>query len=143
MRPDLRASMVRWLHRGAPGRIGAFRRIQVMASPPVPRSTPPFWYTAAPLLLQAAVAWLQLLGPEAIAGTHEATQFSVPAGTPDENMQAGADFARELYPNVDVSFWDSESGSLSASRVEDGQVNCVVRASPQTGEALKPLGRFL
>jgi len=103
------------------------------------RSSPPFWSLA----LKAAVVWLELVVPDAMAGTHEASNFSVPAGSPDEYMQAGAAFARELDPNVEISFWDSESGSLSVSRVESGRVTCVVRASPDVGEALKPLGRFL
>ena len=107
------------------------------------RSSPPFWSLAAPLALKAAVVWLELVVPDAMAGTHEASNFSVPAGSPDEYMQAGGAFARELDPNVEISFWDSESGSLSVSRVESGRVTCVVRASPDVGEALKPLGRFL
>jgi hypothetical protein len=114
-----------------------------MDSPPVSRPPPPFWLAAVPLVLKAAVLGLQLLAPDAIAGTHEATQFSVPAGSPDEYMQAGAEFARELYPTVEISFWDSESGSLSVSRVEGDRVKCILRESPDIGEALKPLGRFL
>jgi len=112
-------------------------------SSPASRSTPPFWLAAAPLVLKAGVVWLQLLGPDAMAGTHEVTQFSVPAGSPDEDMQAGAEFARELDPSVEISFWNSESGSLSVSRVEGDSVNCILRESPNIGEALNPLGRFL
>jgi hypothetical protein len=107
------------------------------------RSNPPFWSAAAPLVLRAGVVWLTLIASAAMAGTHEATQFSVPAGSPDEYMQAGAEFARELDPNVEISFWDSQSGSLSVSRVDGDRVKCVLRASPDIGEALKPLGRFL
>jgi hypothetical protein len=107
------------------------------------RSNPPFWSSAAPLVLTAGVVWLQLFVPDATASTHEATEFSVPAGSPDEYMQAGATFARELDPNVEISFWDSQSGSLSVSRVEGDRVKCILRASPDIGEALKPLGRFL
>jgi hypothetical protein len=112
-------------------------------SSPASRATPPFWLAAAPLVLKAGVVWLQLLVPDAMAGTHEATQFSVPAGSPDEDMQAGAEFARELYPSVEISFWNSESGSLSVSRVEGDSVRCILRESPDIGEALKPLGSFL
>jgi hypothetical protein len=114
-----------------------------MRSRPSSRSKPSFWSAPAPLVLTAGVAWLQLLAPEAMAETHEATQFSVPAGAPDEYMQAGAAFARELDPNVEISYWDSQSGSLSVSRVEGDRVQCILRASPDIGEALKPLGRFL
>jgi len=114
-----------------------------MCSRPSPRSKPSFWSAPTPLVLTAGVAWLQLLAPEAMAETHEATQFSVPAGAPDEYMQAGAAFARELDPNVEISYWDSQSGSLSVSRVEGDRVQCILRASPDIGEALKPLGRFL
>ena len=93
------------------------------------RSIPPLWLAAAPLILKAGVVWLALAGAAAIADTHEATQFSVPAGSPDEYMQAGAAFARKLDPNVEISFWDSQSGSLSVSRVEGDRVSasCVNR----------------
>jgi hypothetical protein len=86
---------------------------------------------------------LQLFVLDARAGMHEATAFSVPAGSPDEYMQAGAAFARELDPNVEISYWDLQSGSLSVSRVEGDRVKCILRASPDIGEALKPLGPFL
>ena len=88
-------------------------------------------------MLKAAVAWLELVVPDAIAGTHESTELFVPAAAPDEDMQVGAAFARELEPNVEISFWDSQSGSLSVSRVEGDRVECI-----DIGEALKPLGRF-
>jgi hypothetical protein len=114
-----------------------------MRSNPASRSSSPFWMAAATLILRAAVAWLELIVPDAMAATHEATEFSVPAGSPDENMQAAAEFARELDPGVEISFWDSQSGSLSVSRVEGDRVKCILRASPDMGEALKPLGRFL
>ena len=107
------------------------------------RSKAPFGSAGLALALKAGVLGLQLVAPDATAGTHEATAFSVPVGSPDETMQAGAAFARELDPNVQISFWDSQSGSLSVSRVEGDQVQCVVRTSPDIGEALKPLGRFL
>src|SRR5258708_16950557 len=58
-------------------------------------------------------------------------------------MQAAAAFARELDPNVEISFWDSQSGSLSVSRMDGDRFKCILRASPEIGEALKPLGRFL
>jgi hypothetical protein len=58
-------------------------------------------------------------------------------------MQAGAKFARELDPAVEISYWDSETGSLSVSRVAGDGTKCVLRFSPDTGQALKPLGRFL
>jgi len=114
-----------------------------MGSPSVSRPTPPFWLAAIPRVLRAGVLCLPLLALGAIAGTHEATQFSVPAGSPDEYMQAAAAFARELDPSVEISFWDSQSGSLSVSRIEGDRVKCILRASPDMGEALKPLGRFL
>jgi hypothetical protein len=110
---------------------------------PAKRSTSPSWLTAAPLLLNVGALSLGLAVADAKARTHEATAFSVPAGTPDEYMQAGAAFARGLDPNAEISFWDSQSGSLSVSRVEGGRVKCIVRASPEIGDALKPLGRFL
>ena len=94
-------------------------------------------------MLKAGVAWLELVVPDAIARTHESTEFFVPAGAPDEDMQVGAAFARELHPNVEISFWDSQSGSLSMSRVEGDRVKCILRESPDIGEALKPLGRCL
>ncbi len=106
-------------------------------------SNSPFRSAAVFLVLRAAVVGLQLLAPDAIAGTREATQFSVPAGSPDEYMQAGAAFGRELDPDVEISFRDSESGSLSVSRVEGDRVKCILRESPDIGEAVKPLGRFL
>jgi len=109
----------------------------------VSRSTASPCLAAAPLILKAAMIWLQVLLPAAIAGTHEATQFSVPSGSPDEYMQAGAEFARELDPNVEISYRDSQSGSLSVSRVEGNSIKCIVRVSSNTGDALKPLGRFL
>jgi len=107
------------------------------------RSNPPFWLAAAPLLLKVGFACLELIVPNAMAETREATEFSVPTGLPDEYMQAAAAFARELDPNVEISFWDSQSGSLSVSRIEGDRFKCILRASPEIGEALKPLGRFL
>ncbi len=107
------------------------------------RSIPLLWLAVAPLIRKTGVVWLALAGPAAMAGTHEATRFSVPAGSPDEYMQAGAAFARKLDPNVEISFWDSQSGSLSVSRVEGDRVKCILRESPDIGDAVKPLGRFL
>lgn len=107
------------------------------------RSSPPSRSAAAPLVLTTGAVLLQLFVLDATAGMHEATEFSVLAGSPDEYMQAGAAFAHELDPNVEISYWDSQSGSLSVSRVEGGRVKCILRASPDIGEALKPLGRFL
>jgi hypothetical protein len=78
-----------------------------------------------------------------LADTREATRFSVPSGSPDENMQAGAAFARKLDPDAEISFRDAQSGSLSVSRVEGEHIKCIVRVSPDAGEALRPLGRFL
>jgi hypothetical protein len=106
------------------------------------RFAPPLW-AAALAILTASAGWLQFLVPGAVAGTHEATRFSVPSGSPDEYMQAGADFARGLEPNVEISYRDAQGGSLSVSRVEGNGIKCIVRVSPDTGEALKPLGRFL
>jgi hypothetical protein len=97
----------------------------------------------APLLLNLGFIGLAALVVDATAETREASAFSVPAGSPDEYMQAGAAFARELDPKVEISFWDSQSGSLSVSRVVGERVKCIVRTSPDMGEALKPLGRFL
>ncbi len=114
-----------------------------MRSRPTLRPDPPFWLAAAPLVLMAGVVGLQSIVLDATAGTHEATQFSVPAGAPDEYMQAGAAFVRELDPNVEIFYWDSQSGSLSVSRVEGDRVKCILRVSPGIAEALKPLGRFL
>jgi len=116
---------------------------QAMCSCRALRSDPSFWSAAAPLVLTAGAVLLQLFVLDATAGMHEATEFSVPTGSPDEYMQAGAAFARELDPNVEISYWDSQSGSLSVSRVEGDRVKCILRASPDIGEALKPLGRFL
>jgi hypothetical protein len=107
------------------------------------RSNPPSWSAAAPLLLMVGFACLELIVPDAMAETHEATEFSVPTGLPDEYMQAAAAFAHQLDPNVEISFWDSQSGSLSVSRVEGDRLKCILRASPDIGEAVKPLGRFL
>jgi len=107
------------------------------------RSTPPLWLAGAPLVLKIAAVWLLIYVPAAIAGTHEATQFSVPSGSPDETMQASAAFAHELDPEAEISFRDTQSGSLSVSRVEGNRIKCIVRVSPAASEALRPLDRFL
>jgi hypothetical protein len=107
------------------------------------RSTSPSWLAAVPLILKAVTVSLVLAVADAEARTHEATAFSVSAGSPDEYMQAGAEFARSLDPKFEITFWDSQIGSLSVSRVEGDGVKCIVRASPGIGDALKPLGRFL
>jgi hypothetical protein len=107
------------------------------------RSTPPLWSVGAPLVLTIAAVGLQIAAPAAFAGTHEATEFSVPSGSPDETMQAAAAFAHELAPDAEVTFRDAQSGSLSVSRVEGDHVKCIVRVSPDASEALKPLNRFL
>lgn len=104
---------------------------------------PPRWLAAAPLVVMALLLWLQCFVSKAVAGTREATQFSVPSGSPDEYMQAAAAFAHELDADAEISFRDSQSGSLSVSRVEGSRIKCIVRVSPDKGEALKPLGRFL
>ncbi len=70
---------------------------------------------AAPVLVTAAFLWLELIVPDVLAATREASEFSVPAGRPDENMRAGAAFARELDPGVEISFWDSQRGSRRSS----------------------------
>jgi hypothetical protein len=98
---------------------------------------------AAVLALIALIGASQWFAPDAFAAPYEATPFSVPAGSPDEDMQAGADFARELYPQVEISYWEAEAGSLSVSRVERDGIRCLLRLSPLAGEALRPLGRFL
>ena len=107
------------------------------------RSTPPLWSVGAPLALTIAAVGLQIAAPAALAGTHEATEFSVPSGSPDETMQAAAAFAHELDPDAEVSFRDAQSGSLSVSRVEGDRIKCIVRVSPNASEALRPLDRFL
>jgi hypothetical protein len=101
------------------------------------------WLAAVPFVVQIAAFGLQCFAPDAVAGTHEASEFSVPSGAPDETMQAAAAFARELDPEAEISFRDAQSGSLSVSRVEGSRIKCIVRVSPDTGEALTPLGRFL
>jgi len=107
------------------------------------RTTEPLWLAAAPLVLNVSAVWLQICAPDAAANPHEATEFSVPAGSPDEYMQAGASFAHELDADAEISFRDSQAGSLSVSRIEGERIKCIVRVSPDIGEALKPLGRFL
>jgi len=114
-----------------------------MGSFPAPRSTRPLWLATAPLLLKASALGLVVLAPAAMAGTHEASRFSVPSGSPDEYMQAAASFANELDPSAEISFRDSQSGSLSVSRIEGDRIQCIVRVSPDSGDALRPLGRFL
>src|SRR5258708_3611238 len=100
-------------------------------------------------LMSAVVTLTSLVGgspsfaQQALAVPSEAAPFSVPAGSPDESMQVGADFARELYPKVEISFWEAETGSLSVSRIEDDSIRCVLRLSPAADDALRPLGRFL
>ena len=78
-----------------------------------------------------------------LVDAREATRFSVPSGSPDEDMQAAATFARGLDPDAEISFRDAQSGSLSVSRVEGERIKCIVRVAPDAGEALKPLDRFL
>jgi hypothetical protein len=116
-----------------------------MSSFPASRTTtPPLWRTTAPRILKASAVSLAIfLTADALADSHEASQFSVPSGSPDEYMQAAATFANELDAAAEISFRDSQSGSLSVSRIEDNRVQCIVRVSPDAGEALKPLGRFL
>lgn len=114
-----------------------------MGSLPASRPTAPLWLVAMPLLVRASPLWLALLAPAALADTHEASQFSVPSGSPDETMRAASAFAHELDPEAEISFRDSQSGSLSVSRVEGSRIKCIVRVSPEAGEALKPLNRFL
>jgi hypothetical protein len=114
-----------------------------MSSLSVTRSTPSLWLAGAPLVLKIAVFGLPIVVPDANAATHEATQFSVPSGSPDETMAAAAAFAHELDPEAEVSFRDAQGGSLSVSRVEGDRIKCIVRVSPDKAEALKPLNRFL
>jgi hypothetical protein len=95
------------------------------------------------VLLQAALVCSQLAAPVAKAQLQEATAFSVPSGSPDEYMRAGAAFARELDSEVEISFRNAQSGSLSVSRVDGDSVQCILRTSPDIVEALRPLGRFL
>ncbi|HEY4039877.1 MAG TPA: hypothetical protein VGM15_13735 [Burkholderiaceae bacterium] len=97
----------------------------------------------ASLALLACVVGRQWLVRDARVGTREASQFLVPSGSPDENMRAGATFAKELDPGVEISYRDAQSGTLSMSRVEGDRIKCVLRVSPDTQEALKPLDRFL
>lgn len=114
-----------------------------MSSLAASRSTPQLWLAGAPLVLKIAAVWLTVYVPDAIAGSHEASQFSVPSGSPDDTMKASAAFAHELDPDAEISFRDSQSGSLSVSRVEGNRIKCIVRVSPVANEALKPLDRFL
>jgi hypothetical protein len=107
------------------------------------RSSSSFTLALRLTAVSVTALWLQCTAPLAMADTHEATQFSVPSGSPDENMQAGAAFASQLDPDAEISFRDAQSGSLSVSRVEGDRIKCIVRVSPDAGEALKPLGRFL
>ena len=107
------------------------------------RSTPPRWLAGAPLVFKIAAVCVPVFASTAMAGTHEAGEFSVPSGSPDETMQASAAFARELDPEAEISFRDSQSGSLSVSRIEGDRIQCIVRVSPDASEALKPLNRFL
>jgi hypothetical protein len=107
------------------------------------RSTPPLRRAAAPLVLTAVALQLQVIPLDAVAASHEASQFSVPSGSPDETMQKAAAFARELDPDAEITFRDSQSGSLSVSRIEGTRIQCIVRVSPDTDAALRPLGRFL
>jgi hypothetical protein len=115
-----------------------------MSSFSASRSTPLLWQAGAPLVLKIAAVWLPICVPVvAMAGTHEASQFSVPSGSPDEIMRASAAFAHELDPDAEISFRDSQSGSLSVSRVEGNRIKCILRVSPDASEALRPLDRFL
>src|ERR1700758_3023979 len=97
----------------------------------------------APFVLKFAAACLQAIAITALADPHEATRFSVPSGAPDDTMRAAAAFALELQPDAEISFRDSQSGSLSVSRVEGDRIHCILRLSPDTDEALMPLNRFL
>src|SRR5260370_9678881 len=58
-------------------------------------------------------------------------------------MQARGECARDLDAIVESSYRDSQGGSLSVSRVQGNGIRCIVRVSPDTGEALTQLGRFL
>jgi len=109
----------------------------------VSRSTLSRWRALSRLIATATFLCLQGSSSNAAESTREASEFSVPSGSPDEYMQAAAAFARELDPEAEISFRDSQSGSLSVSRVEGARIQCIVRVSPDVGEALKPLGRFL
>jgi hypothetical protein len=73
--------------------------------------------------------WLVLAASTASAGSREVTEFSIPAGSPDPLMREGAEFARGLHPRAEILFWESESGTLSVSRVESTGVKCVVRSA--------------
>jgi hypothetical protein len=97
----------------------------------------------ARFLLGVAAAWFVPVAPAVLAESHEASRFSVPAGSPDDSMRAGAAFARELDADVEISFRDTQSGSLSVSRIEGERVLCIVRTSAEVAEAVKPLGRFM
>ena len=97
----------------------------------------------AAVLAATAGIGFPFLARDACAAPHEASAFSVPASSPDELMQAGAEFARQLYPTVEISYWQAQTGSLSVSRVEGEGIRCLLRLSSEASKALQPLGRFL
>src|ERR1700756_4738565 len=113
-----------------------FEKLQ-RAPSPEPTRSPSVVALAAVLALVPVVCNSQLLARHAVAASHEATPFSVPAGSPDEFMRAGADFARELDPAAEVSYWQEQVGSLSVSRVEKGGIRCLVRLSSNASTALQ------
>lgn len=120
--------------------VSPVRRVGTMRFDAVSRSVAPVRGALAALL---GLTLIQAHPTAARAQTHEASQFAVPAGSPDDNMKAAAAFARLLDPSVEISFWDSQNGALSVSRIESGETRCVLRLSPDTHAALHPLGRFL
>jgi len=107
------------------------------------RSIPPLWLAAAPLILKAGVVWLALAGRPRSRTRTKPPSFPCRPARQTSTCKRAAAFARKLDPNVEISFWDSQSGSLSVSRVEGDRVKCILRESPDIGEAVKPLGRFL
>jgi len=59
-----------------------------------------------------------MLALGAIAGTHEATQFSVPAARPTKYVPGGAEFGARTVPTVESLLGFGKAGCAVISRVE-------------------------
>jgi len=108
-----------------------------------PLLSSPHSMMVAATTIQILIAFQVLSAPAASAQTREVTPFAVPSASPDRYMRAAAEFARQLDPTVEISYWGSETGALSRSRIEGGAVKCVLRVSAKISDALTPLNRFL